>query len=120
MHSCYACADERFSKHVHLSIRMFLKSVGVDLDAKHWNEPPLCGGADGPRHRVGRFATWTQERLLLCVRPDGPRVGLGRTAMAQSVVFFTSDLGLTSQVRSHRRREILGSFLASADHSKHI
>ena len=35
-------------------------NVGVDLGAKHWNEPPDCdhrGGADGPQHRVGRLAT---------------------------------------------------------------
>jgi hypothetical protein len=28
-------------------------NVGVDLGAKHWNEPPggaLCEGVDGPRH----------------------------------------------------------------------
>jgi hypothetical protein len=34
--------------------------VGVDLDAKHSNEPPssaLCEDVYSPRHRVGRSVT---------------------------------------------------------------
>jgi hypothetical protein len=44
----------------------------------------------------GWSATWTQERLLLCVRPDGPHLWLGPSAMAQKVVFFAADLDLAS------------------------
>jgi hypothetical protein len=52
--------------------------VGADLGAKHGNKPPgdaLCGGADGPRHRAGHSATWTQERILLDTLSNGPRLG---------------------------------------------
>jgi hypothetical protein len=38
-----------------------VQSVGADLCAKHWNRPSggaLCGGTAGPRHTVGRSATW--------------------------------------------------------------
>jgi hypothetical protein len=51
--------------------------VDVDMCAKHWNEPhsdALYGGADAPRHRTGRFATWAQEQILLCTLPDGPHL----------------------------------------------
>jgi hypothetical protein len=37
-----------------------------------------------------------QERLLLCVRPDGPHLRLGRSAMTQRVFFFAADLDLAS------------------------
>jgi hypothetical protein len=37
-----------------------------------------------------------QGRLLLCVRPDGLRLGLGRSVMAQRVFFFAADLDLAS------------------------
>jgi hypothetical protein len=37
-----------------------------------------------------------QERLLLCVHPDGSRLGLEQSAMAQRV-FFAADLDLASR-----------------------
>jgi hypothetical protein len=44
----------------------------------------LCSGADGPRHRAGRFATWHeapvlsgQARMVRGTWPDGPRSGAG-------------------------------------------
>jgi hypothetical protein len=49
-----------------------------------------------------------QERLLLCVRPDGPRLGLGRFVMAQRVFFFAADLDLASREGPRRRGEIVG------------
>jgi hypothetical protein len=58
-------------------------------------------GPDGPRHRA-------HERLLLCVHPDDPRLGLGRSAMVQRVVFFAADLDLTFQERLRQGGEIIG------------
>jgi hypothetical protein len=57
-----------------------------------------------------------QERLL-CVRPDGPRLGLGRSAMAQRV-FFAADLDLASREGLRRGGEIVGCILASAGHPR--
>jgi hypothetical protein len=57
---------------------------------------------------VGRSVTWAQERLLLCVRSDGPRLWLGRSATAQMVVFFAADLDLASREGPCRGGEILG------------
>jgi hypothetical protein len=47
-----------------------------------------------------------RERLLLCVRLDGPRLWLGRSAMAQRV-FFTADLDLAFREEPRRGGEIL-------------
>jgi hypothetical protein len=54
------------------------KYVGVDLGAKHWNEPfgsALYGGADDPWPWAGQSATLAHERLLPCKLSDGPRLG---------------------------------------------
>jgi hypothetical protein len=50
----------------------------------------------------------TQERLLLYVRPDGPRMGLRRSAIAQRVFFFAADLDLASREGPRRGGEIVG------------
>jgi hypothetical protein len=52
--------------------------LGVDLGAKHENEPSggaLCGGADDPQHTAGHSATWAQEWILLCTLSNGLRLG---------------------------------------------
>jgi hypothetical protein len=43
-----------------------------------------------------------------CVHPDGPHLGLGRSAITQSVVFFAANLDLASREGPHRGGEILG------------
>jgi hypothetical protein len=48
-----------------------------------------------------------QERLFLCVCPDGLCLWLGRSAMAQGVVFFAADLDLASRKGPRRGGEIL-------------
>jgi hypothetical protein len=54
---------------------------------------------------IGRMdRNLAQERLLLCIRPDGPRLGLGRFAMAQRVFFFAADLDLASREGPRRGR----------------
>jgi hypothetical protein len=50
-----------------------------------------------------------QERLLLYVRPDGPRLGLGRSVVAQRVFFFAEDLDLASRERLRQGGEIVGT-----------
>jgi hypothetical protein len=70
---------------------------------------------------IGRMdRNLAQERLLLCIRPDGPRLGLGRFAMAQRVFFFAADLDLASQEGPRRGGEILGCVLASAGHPRNL
>jgi hypothetical protein len=100
--------------------RIYLKyletSVGADLDAKHKNEPPdgaIYGGADGLPHKI-RLSHDLAQEWLLYVRLDGPRLGLGRFAIAQSVVFFAADLDLTSREGPHQGGEILECFGVSS------
>jgi hypothetical protein len=100
---------------------VLFKTIDADLDVKHWRWTiggNLCGGVNSSRHRVGRSATLAQERLLLCVRPDSPCLGLGWSAMAQRVVFVTTDLYIASRERPRRGGEILGCVLASAGHPR--
>jgi hypothetical protein len=58
-----------------------------------------------------------QERPL-CICPDGPRLGLGRSTMAQRVIFFVVDLDLASREGPRRGEEILGCVLGSEGHPK--
>jgi hypothetical protein len=51
-----------------------------------------CVGTQSPKYL--EMAQGHISLSLLCVRPDGTRLGLGRSAMAQSVVFFAADLDL--------------------------
>jgi hypothetical protein len=40
------------------------ESPKINLDDKHWNEPPggaLCGGANGSWHSARRSATWCRS-----------------------------------------------------------
>jgi hypothetical protein len=55
--------------------------VGVDLAPNTRGVSPVgapYGGEDGPWHRVGRSATLAQERILLCMLSDGPRLRTDR------------------------------------------
>jgi hypothetical protein len=84
--------------------------VGVDLDPKHWF------AAQGRT-----FRDLAEERLLLCIRPDGPRLELERSAMAQRVFFFAAaDLYLVFREAPCRGVEILGCVLASVGHPKRL
>jgi hypothetical protein len=87
--------------------------VLAPIQARNTGDGPfggvLCGGEDGPR--PGAAAT------LLYVCPDGPRLGLGRSAMAQRVFFFAADLDLASREGPRRGGEIVGCVLASTGHT---
>jgi hypothetical protein len=91
------------SKHANtitILTHVWCTSVGTDMGAKHWIEPPsgaLYGGEDGPLHMAGRSMTWAHEWLLLCACPDGLRLGLKQSTMAQNVVFLIADLDLASR-----------------------
>jgi hypothetical protein len=50
-----------------------------------------CGRSAAQSRKVRDLA---QERLLLCVHPDGPSLGLKRSVMARRVFFFAADLDL--------------------------
>jgi hypothetical protein len=112
------------SRHAHPRGRSDLDSVGVDLGAKHekgLSSGALCEGVDGPRHRAGWCVVrdLAQERLLLCVRLDGLRLGLRWSTMAQRV-FFVADLDLASREGPRRRGEIVRCVLASAGHPRRL
>jgi hypothetical protein len=73
-----------------------------------WGGGALWSGADGPRHRVGRSATWCRSsgslpdgRTVRALGPDGPRVrrGGGRSPAAP---------GSRSREGPRRGGEILG------------
>jgi hypothetical protein len=68
------------------------------------------------RQTLKTIGDLAQEQLLLCVRPDGLRRSLGRSAMAQRVFFFAADLDLVSWKGPRREGEIVGCVLASAGH----
>jgi hypothetical protein len=79
-------------------------SVGADLGAKHlewtaWR----CS-----LRRRGRSAALAQEWLLLCPRPDGPRLVVGRSAMAQRVFFSAKNHRTRPRERSRRGGEFQG------------
>jgi hypothetical protein len=62
-----------------------------------------------------------QERLLLCVRPDGPRLGLRWSAMAQRVFFFfAADLDLASREGPCWGGENVGCVLTSVGHPRRL
>jgi hypothetical protein len=70
-------------------ITMNISIVGTNLGANHCEMNRLSGGAlyggtDGPWPWADRFAIWAQERLLLCVRPDGPRWRRGSPSWYQT------------------------------------
>jgi hypothetical protein len=62
--------------------------------------------------RRGRSATW-QERVLLCVEPDGPRVRRDGGVRQQH-------LDLTSREEHRQGGEILGFILGSAEHPRRL
>jgi hypothetical protein len=85
--------------------------VDADPGAKHWNGPPgdaLCGGADVPRHRVGRSATW---------RGVAPPLGtFGRSAPGAWTDCDGAGLDLVSGKGPRRGGEILGCVLVLVGH----
>jgi hypothetical protein len=72
-----------------------------------------------PRQRARRSAIWAQERLLLCVHPDCPRLELERSTMAQRVVFFAANIDLASQA-GPIGEEISYGVLASTGHPRRL
>jgi hypothetical protein len=67
-------------------------------------------GPDGPRPR----------RRSGSLRPDGPRLGLECSAVAQRVVFFEADLDLASRKGPRRGGEILGCVLVLAGNPRRL
>jgi hypothetical protein len=61
-----------------------------------------------------------QERFLLCVRLDGPCMGIKWSTMAYMVFFIAVDLDLASREGLHRGGKILGCVLASARHLRSL
>jgi hypothetical protein len=112
-----------FNKSRHLSPAELPKSVLAPIRALNTRKDRLMvlsaeaqtvhgTGPDGP--------PLAQERLLLCVHLNGPRLGLGRSTMAQRVFFFVADLDLTSREGPRRGGEIVGCVLASVGHPRRL
>jgi hypothetical protein len=89
--------------------RIYLKYLETSVGA----DGAIYGGADGLPHKI-RLSHDLAQEWLLYVRLDGPRLGLGRFAIAQSVVFFAADLDLTSREGPHQGGEILECFGVSS------
>jgi hypothetical protein len=77
-------------------------------------------GSDGPRPSAGASPPLCMSRTVHAWGSNDPCLGLGRSAMAQTVFFAAADLDLAFREGPRRGGEILGCVLASSGHPKRL